>query len=100
MTTRRTSGCLANRRQIPALRKRRFVDAFTDLRCEWTVTLPVGSAAQCGRAKKVGQLCTQHAKIHKRWACAYCGGNDELPPDHCVDCTRPAQAMAAKKGQS
>lgn len=22
-------------------------------------------------------------------ACEYCGGNDETPPDHCMDCARP-----------
>lgn len=24
-----------------------------------------------------------------RFACVYCGGNDEDPQDHCVDCERP-----------
>lgn len=23
--------------------------------------------------------------------CEYCGGNDETPPDHCMDCARPNQ---------
>lgn len=30
--------------------------------------------------------------------CEYCGGNDEFPQDHCVDCTRPAGDVAALKG--
>lgn len=73
----------------------RFVDAFTDQRCQWDVTLRDGSKAQCGRAKKVGQLCTQHAKMHAAMTCEYCGLNDELPPDHCMDCERPDRPNAA-----
>lgn len=30
--------------------------------------------------------------------CEYCGGNDEFPQDHCMDCTRPAGDVAALKG--
>ncbi len=69
--------------------KRRFTDAFYELRCKWDITLPDGSKAQCGRAQKIGQLCTQHAKMHATMTCEYCGMNDDLPPDHCTDCTRP-----------
>lgn len=70
---------------------RRFIDAPSELRCSWTVTLRDGSEAQCGRYRRLGdpQLCTQHAKMHAAWSCEYCGGNDELPPDHCMDCERP-----------
>lgn len=75
--------------------KRRFVDAPTDLRCQWDITLPDGSKAQCGRRHTNGNLCTQHAKMHARPFCEYCGGNDELPPDHCADCTRPGNETAA-----
>lgn len=70
--------------------KRKFFDAPADQRCEWTITLRDGSKAQCGRKKTTGQLCTQHAKMEAAWHCDYCGtGNDELPPDHTVDCDRP-----------
>jgi hypothetical protein len=68
--------------------KRVFIDALTEERCTWTVKLRDGSTAQCGRRKVVGDLCTQHAKIAAR-SCEYCGGNDENPPDHCMDCARP-----------
>ena len=68
---------------------RRFIDAPADVRCEWTVTLKDGSQAQCGRRRTIGSLCTQHAKMAAAFRCEYCGGNDELPPDHCADCTRP-----------
>lgn len=71
---------------------RRFIDAPTEQRCVWTITLRDGSEAQCGRRKTNGDLCTQHAKMEARWSCAYCGGNDEQPPDHCMDCTRPGAA--------
>ena len=72
--------------------KRRFVDATADQRCIWTVTLRDGSSAQCGRRKVEGDLCTQHARMAARWSCDYCGGNDELPPDHTADCSRPQQS--------
>jgi len=26
----------------------------------------------------------------KRFSCKYCGGNDEEPQDHCMDCPRPS----------
>jgi hypothetical protein len=70
--------------------QRRFIDATAEERCEWTVTLQDGSKAQCGRRHTDGQLCTQHSKMRAAWACVYCGGNDENPPDHCADCSRPA----------
>ncbi len=44
-------------------RKRRFVDADPDRRCGAIVYLRDGSSAQCGRRKKFGHYCTQHAKI-------------------------------------
>lgn len=69
--------------------KRRFFDATLEERCVWIIKLRDGSEAQCGRRKTNDDLCTQHTKMEKRWACKYCGGNDELPPDHCMDCTRP-----------
>lgn len=69
--------------------KRRFIDAPAEQRCAWTVKLRDGSQAQCGRRKVVGDLCTQHAKMAERWKCEHCGGNDELPPDHTMDCSRP-----------
>lgn len=67
---------------------RRFIDAPSEQRCSWTVTLRDGSKAQCGRRKTSGDLCTQHSKMAKQPFCSYCGGNDEQPPDHCMDCER------------
>ena len=73
----------------------RFVDAPTELRCEWDVTLRDGSKAQCGRRKRFGLLCAQHKKMHANWpVCEFCGNNDELPPGHCMDCTRPGTGEA------
>lgn len=68
--------------------KRRFIDAPRELRCEWTITLRDGSKAQCGRYRRLGarNLCTQHRKMHGAMKFPCCGGNDELPPDHCMDC--------------
>lgn len=40
--------------------KRVFVDAPLDQRCTATITLKDGSAAQCGRYRKIGTLCRQH----------------------------------------
>lgn len=68
---------------------RRFIDAAQHERCEATITLRDGSQAQCGRKHTDGQLCTQHRKMCDRFKCSYCGGNDELPTDHCTDCERP-----------
>lgn len=71
---------------------RRFVDASSEERCQWTIRLRGGGKddfARCGRHHVDGQLCTQHAKMAAAWSCEYCGGNDELPPDHTMDCTRP-----------
>lgn len=83
-------------RKHPAKRRRRFVDAPTDLRCQWDITLPDASLVQCGRRHTDGRFCTQHTKM---WAagrsfCAYCGGNDETVPEHCTDCTRPGNEAA------
>lgn len=69
--------------------KRRFVDALNGDRCAWTITLKDGSDAQCGRRHTDGLLCSQHKKMADQWVCDFCGGNDELPQDHCVDCSRP-----------
>ncbi len=69
--------------------KRRFVDAPSDERCRWTCILKDRSEAQCGRRKTIGNLCTQHSKIDSRWSCDYCGGNDEFPRQHTMDCTSP-----------
>lgn len=30
--------------------------------------------------------------------CEYCGGNDEEPQDHCMDCTRPVQQVSVPDG--
>lgn len=43
--------------------KRRFIDAPDDERCTATIVYKDKSLARCGRYKKVGCLCTQHAKI-------------------------------------
>ncbi len=51
----------------PRLRTRRFIDAPTGERCEWTIRLRDGSEAQCGRKRAFGaRFCTQHAKMEKR----------------------------------
>ncbi|MFC4275529.1 hypothetical protein [Achromobacter aloeverae] len=71
---------------------RRFIDPTAEERCEWTIKLRDGSEAQCGRRHVDGQLCTQHKRMAERFICAYCGGNDELPPSHCMDCSRPDKA--------
>lgn len=44
-------------------KRRRFVDAPQDERCAATISLRDGSLAQCGRRKKVGGLCRQHATL-------------------------------------
>lgn len=48
---------------------RHFVDAPTAERCTATITLKDNSTAQCGRHRKVGELCTQHAKIAAECSC-------------------------------
>ena len=45
-----------------ANRKRQFIDAPNAERCKADVTLSDGSKAQCGRRRKVGDLCLQHHK--------------------------------------
>jgi len=40
---------------------RRFIDAPQDQRCKATITLKDKSKAQCGRYKKIGDYCRQHA---------------------------------------
>lgn len=80
--------------------RRLFHAPPSDDRCVWTVALRGANAgandvAQCMRAKKDGNLCTQHAKISAKWHCEYCGtGNDQAPPDHTMDCSRPAGRAA------
>jgi len=69
--------------------KRPFTAALSVDRCSYTITLRDGSAAQCMRKKTKGDLCTQHSRIVNGWSCEYCGGNDETPPGHCMDCERP-----------
>lgn len=49
--------------------KRRFIDAPTEQRCTATTTLRDGSKAQCGRYRKLGCLCRQHAKIAAKEGC-------------------------------
>lgn len=78
--------------------KRRFIDAPSDERCAWEVTLADGSKAQCGRRHTDGQLCTQHARMKAAWSCEFCGGNDELPPDHCMDCESHEAHEGAQNG--
>lgn len=68
------------------------MDPILENRCAWAIKLRDGSEAQCGRHKAEGELCRQHAKMAARWSCNYCGGNDELPPNHCADCSRPQRA--------
>lgn len=73
--------------------KRRFVDAPADERCAWTVHLADGSEAQCGRYRKFNGLCTQHRKMREAMQFPCCGGSDENPPEHTMDCeTRQAAA--------
>lgn len=44
--------------------KRRFIDAPTDQRCTANARVGrKGELAQCGRYRKVGTFCLQHAKI-------------------------------------
>ncbi len=74
--------------------KRRFIDALDAHRCVWTIKLGDGSTARCGRAKTVGQLCTQHSKIEARLAAnvAKCSsGNDEHPHVQSMNCGRNAR---------
>lgn len=69
--------------------RRNFTAPPSDARCRWTIRLRDKSEAQCMRAATDGQLCTQHSRMRDRWHCEYCGGNDESPKDHTMDCTRP-----------
>lgn len=67
-------------------------------RCVWDITLRSDkSGARCMRRKTEGDLCTQHAKMRDAFGCDYCGGNDEHPPGHCADCTRPEATTQAKE---
>lgn len=67
--------------------KRAFIDAPSNVRCKWTITLKDGSKAQCGRRQKDGRLCAQHRRIRDAFKCEYCGtGNDDYPPEHTMDC--------------
>ena len=75
----------------PPRKKRVFTDALYPLRCKAEIKLRDRSLAQCGRAAKVEGLCTQHHRIVESWSCDYCGGSDEIPPQHTQDCSRPGQ---------
>lgn len=44
---------------------RKFIDAPQHSRCVHTIKLKDGSTAQCGRWRKVGDYCTQHAKMRR-----------------------------------
>jgi len=44
-------------------RKRRFIDAPIDERCEASIVLKDGSGAQCGRRKREESFCFQHSKL-------------------------------------
>ena len=48
--------------------KRRFIDAPNSLRCKYVVCVNGRKAdlADCGRHRKVGDYCTQHAKIMEK----------------------------------
>lgn len=72
------------------MKKRNYTaaDARGVDRCEADITLRDGSGARCMRAAKIDGLCAQHAKMTAEFSCEYCGGNDERPPSHCMDCTR------------
>ena len=50
------------------MRKRRFIDAPADGRCEYTIFLGKNpdDVAQCGRRKREGRYCRQHQKIVER----------------------------------
>lgn len=48
------------------MKRRRFIDAPQGERCKAGVTLRDGSKAQCGRRKKDGDFCTQHALLAAR----------------------------------
>ena len=41
--------------------KRRFIDAPNGSRCLYDIKLKDGSGAQCGRYRKIGDYCRQHA---------------------------------------
>jgi hypothetical protein len=45
---------------------RRFVDAPQGERCAYVIELKDGTLADCGRYRKAGDFCTQHARIERR----------------------------------
>jgi hypothetical protein len=81
------------------------VTAIPVLHIRQVVTLPNGKhRPHCtcgwkGRASRSGDQANGQFSGHIARAtdlalpiatfCKYCGGNDETPPDHCMDCTRP-----------
>lgn len=42
--------------------KRKFIDTPLNERCVFTIKLRDGTFAQCGRKKKLNELCLQHHK--------------------------------------
>jgi hypothetical protein len=70
------------------VKRRAFTAPPADLRCKQDIKLRDGSGAQCMRGAVVDGMCRQHAAMARDKFCAYCGGNDETPPDHTQDCTR------------
>jgi hypothetical protein len=73
--------------------KRRYTAPPDDQRCRQDITLRgdgPGEGARCMRRAVVDGMCRQHAEMARDSFCAYCGGNDETPPDHTADCARPA----------
>lgn len=72
------------------MKRRAFTAPAGDMRCRYDINLRADkSPARCMRRSVVDGLCRQHAKIVADFHCGYCGGNDEIPPSHCTDCTRP-----------
>jgi hypothetical protein len=69
--------------------KRRYTAPPTNQRCRYDIRKPFGEGAQCMRRAVVDGMCRQHAAMARDSFCAYCGGNDDTPPDHTADCTRP-----------
>lgn len=69
---------------------RRFIDAPNDMRCMQDITMKDGSGAQCGRYRKLGQFCTQHATMRAKenHECVYDNGDGVC--HECADLARNA----------
>jgi hypothetical protein len=52
---------------------------------------PLNGVVQCHNC---GQTYTPSPQNTEPVFCEYCGGNDENPPDHCMDCARPQRTWA------